>query len=361
MKKRMKPAALCLTAALLLALLPVMPAQGASVTLGNEFSNMIYDGSVFYEDRIYIDCGGIFYSTDSSGADKKKLFDANRAAGLKEKNGFDSFEIYGGMIYGIMDFAGGTKGSDKRLVKMDLDGKNVKELACAESLAIADDVIYFVKCKQTDSGEDEALGLYCMDLDGEGGSTLLKGDVELYGCDGKRIFYGVRNKVKTKSGFASSNGATVYSADLELSAKSRKALARACSSNMGETYQVIAISSGYVYFTVYSYSSASYKLVKYNSSTKAKKELCRGKYDRQVGSGIIKGKYMYCGTNYGICKVNLSTGNMKYLNHDPHCIIYGIHGGVIVYSLTKSSGSSEVKTMTTAGKTKAVIGKYVTS
>lgn len=357
--KRWMAAALAL--AVLFGALCPCPVQAADALLGNDFCNMCCDGSVLYEGRIYIECGGIVYSTDRQGKDREKLFDANKAAGLKEKNGFDRFEIYDGFIYGIMDFYGGTGGSDKRLVKMDLDGKHVEELAYAGSLAIADGVIYFVKHKQTGDGEYKVLGLYCMDTDGEQEEALLKGDVELYGCDGRRLYYGVRNKVKTKSGYAGSNGTTVCSADLSLSSKSKKTLAKACSSNMGENYQVIAIGGGYVYYTVYSYSAASYKLVKYNSKTKAKKELCKGKYDKQVGSGIIRGKYMYCGTNYGVCKVNLSTGNIKYLNHDPHCIIYGLHGGVIVYSMTKSSGSSEVKTMTTAGKACTTIGKFFVS
>lgn len=361
MKKVKKLTAVCLAIAVLFSLFPADVAYAASPVTGNDFSNMIYDGSVLYENRIYIECGGIVYSTDKKGGDKEKLFSASKAVGQKESFGFERFEIYDGCIYAIMNFFPGTGGSDTRLVKMDLDGKNAQELACAGSFVIADGVIYFVKHKQTSEGEYKVLGLSCMDPDGEGEKALLKGNVELYGCDGRRLYYGVRNKVKTKSGYAGSNGTTVYSADLKLSSKSRKTLAKACSNSMGEYYQVIAIGNGCVYYTVYSYSSASYKLVKYNSAKKTKKELSRGKYDRQVGSGIIRGNYMYCGTNYGICKMNLSTGNIKYLNHDPHCRIYGLHGGVIVYSMTKNSGNGAVKTMTTAGKAKTTIGKFFTS
>ena len=102
-----KVTVMILSLALLLSVLPV-PASAGTVKLGNSFVNQLLGfGSAEYNNRIYYGISQKIYSIKKDGTDKKILVDMKDGS-----NGFYKIAVYGGYIYAIYDYYGGSDSSD---------------------------------------------------------------------------------------------------------------------------------------------------------------------------------------------------------------------------------------------------------
>ncbi len=339
-----------LSLALLLSVLPV-PASAGTVKLGNSFVNQLLgSGSAEYNNRIYYGISQKIYSIKKDGTDKKIVVDMKDGS-----NGFYKIAVYGGYIYAIYDYYGGSDSSDCQLLKFKLDGTGRKNLGRVNNFAIADGKIYCTKTKHIkavssyDTTYNQVLGIYSMNLNGTSGKKLVSGSkVVLYGTDGKQLYYGLRNWDTGKT--------SVYTCTMK-------------GNNKKKIKSVVNMEN--VFFdkdSMYYQKSDPEDFMKqriYQVNRKTGKENLVYTASGWIYPFYVRNNCLFISGEDGFKKINLNTGEEKILQEKITNGIRGIHGSVIIgerYRMDMKAGTDyDVLMITSSGKMIKKIGAYFVS
>lgn len=343
-----KAAAVLMAFVLLLCIYPAKT-EAKSIKLGNTLENQFLgSGTVEYNNRIYYGISRKIYSIKKDGTGKKLVFEMKDGG-----NGFYEMAVYGGYIYAIYDYYGGSDSSDNHLLKIKLDGTSCKNLGRVNDFAIADGKIYCTKTRRIsdeyDNQYNETKGLYSMDLKGANTKKLFSGkSLSLYGTDGKTLYFGSCDWETGKT--------TVYTSNVKGTNKRKIKTVSGLEGVFfykGNMYYKRSNPDDPIQCDIYKVDNNTGKTkLLYNSSG-------------WISSFCVDNHNLYVSADEGLQKIDLNTRNIAMVNKQVTNGIRGIHGSVIIgerYRMDMKAGTDfDVLMLKLSGKIIKKIGAYFTS